>query len=71
MAGPRTRPDKDTFIVTARTTLQGVRALRLEVLPDDSLPHHGPGRFDNGNFHLSEFRATAQPETARPRARSS
>ena len=57
------RPDKDTFIVTARTTLQSVRALRLEVLPDDSLPHRGPGRFDNGNFHLSEFRATAQPAT--------
>jgi hypothetical protein len=55
------RPEKDTFVVTARTTLQGVRALRLEVLPDDSLPHRGPGRFDNGNFHLSEFRATAQP----------
>jgi hypothetical protein len=58
-----TRPDKDTFVVTARTKLQGIRALRLEVLPDDSLPHHGPGRYDNGNFHLSEFRATAQPES--------
>jgi mono/diheme cytochrome c family protein len=57
-----TRPEKDTFVVTARTTLQEVRALRLEILPDDSLPHQGPGRFDNGNFHLSEFRATAQPE---------
>jgi hypothetical protein len=57
------RSDKDTFIVTARTMLQNIRALRLEVLPDDSLPHHGPGRFDNGNFHLSEFRATAQPAT--------
>lgn len=58
-----TRPDKDTFVVTARTKLQGIRAFRLEVLPDASLPHHGPGRYDNGNFHLSEFRATAQPET--------
>ncbi len=58
-----TRPDKDTFIVTARTGLQGMRAIRLEVLPDDGLPHRGPGRYDNGNFHLSEFRATAQPAT--------
>ncbi len=58
-----TRPDKDTFIVTARTNLKGLRALRLEVLPDESLPHRGPGRYDNGNFHLSEFRATAQPAT--------
>lgn len=30
-------------------------AIRLEVLTDDSLPQHGPGRQDNGNFHLSEF----------------
>jgi hypothetical protein len=58
-----TRPDKDTFVVTARTNLQGLRALRLEVLPDDSLPHYGLGRYDNGNFHLSEFRATVQPQT--------
>src|SRR5262249_48173711 len=57
------RPDKDTFVITARTSLQGIRAIRLEVLPDDSLPHRGPGRFDNGNFHLSGFRATAQPAT--------
>jgi mono/diheme cytochrome c family protein len=57
------RPDKDTFVVTARTGLRGLRAVRLEVLPDDSLPHRGPGRYDNGNFHLSEFRATAQPQS--------
>ena len=41
----------------------GATCARLEVLPDDNLPHHGPGRYDNGNFHLSEFRATAQPDT--------
>ena len=34
-------------------------AVRLEVLPDDRLPHHGPGRWDNGNFHLTEFRLFA------------
>ena len=54
------RPEKDTFIVTAQTKLK-MRALRLEVLPDQRLPHGGPGRFDNGNFHLSRFRASAQP----------
>ncbi len=58
-----TRPDTDTFIITARTTLRGVRALRLEALPDGRLPQGGPGRFDNGNFHLAQFRATAQPAT--------
>jgi len=55
------RPEKDTFIVTAKTTLKGIRGLRLEVLPDKRLPHGGPGRYDNGNFHLSQFRASAQP----------
>ena len=36
-----------------------VSAIRLEVLADPSLPHHGPGRQDNGNLHLSEFRVKA------------
>jgi hypothetical protein len=40
-----------------------VRALRLEVLPDDSLPKHGPGRVfyegPFGDFVLSELSATA------------
>jgi hypothetical protein len=29
---------------------------------DDSLPHRGPGRQDNGNLHLTEFRVTAAPK---------
>ena len=29
--------------------------MRLEALTDDTLPQRGPGRQDNGNFHLSEF----------------
>jgi hypothetical protein len=45
--------------VTARWPRGSVRALRLEVLPDDRLPHRGPGRYDNGHFHLTEFRAFA------------
>ena len=30
-------------------------AIRLETLPDDSLPHRGPGRAVNGNFTLTEL----------------
>jgi mono/diheme cytochrome c family protein len=57
-----TRPDKDTFIVTAQTTAKDIRALRLEALPDASLPGKGPGRYaPSGNFHLTEFRVDAQP----------
>src|SRR5436190_13068179 len=54
-----TRPVKDSYIITARRGAGKLSAVRLEVLPDDRLPHRGPGRWDNGNFHLSEFRAFA------------
>jgi hypothetical protein len=57
--GPR--PDKDTYILTAATSLQGITAVRLEVLSDESLPKKGPGRQDNGNLHLSEFRIMLAP----------
>jgi len=50
------RPDRDTYIVTARWRSGQLSAVRLEVLPDDRLPQRGPGRWDNGNFHLTEFR---------------
>jgi len=50
--------DRDTYTIRARITLPRVTALRLEVLPDESLPKHGPGRQDNGNLTLSEIRAS-------------
>ncbi len=65
-----TRPDRDTYIVTAQRPPGKLRALRLEVLPDERLPQKGPGRWDNGNFHLSEFRLFAAPSAAREGARS-
>jgi len=53
------RPDRATY------TLQGglsgtkpITAIRLEVLTDPSLPKQGPGRQDNGNLHVSEFRVS-------------
>src|SRR5205823_3943254 len=51
-----TRAERDTYIVTARWRAATMGAVRLEVLPDESLPQKGPGRYDNGNFHLTEFR---------------
>jgi hypothetical protein len=51
------RPDKDTYVISGRTGLSRVTAIRLEVLTDPSLPHGGPGRADNGNMHVSEFSA--------------
>ena len=50
------RPEKDTYVVTARTSVRGLTAVRLELLTDDGLPKKGPGRQDNGNLHLSEFK---------------
>jgi hypothetical protein len=50
------RPEKDTYTIVARAAVPGITAVRLEVMTDDSLPHKGPGRQDNGNLHLSEFK---------------
>lgn len=42
------------------TDLEGITALRLETLPDPSLPQQGPGRAQNGNFVLSELRLSTR-----------
>jgi len=47
--------DTDTYVVTGASPLRTVTALRLEAMNDDSLPHRGPGRLSNGNFHLTEI----------------
>ncbi len=59
-------PDKDTYWITTRVTQSGITAFRLEVMTDPSLPHSGPGRQDNGNLHLSEFRAMIWPGPGLP-----
>jgi hypothetical protein len=47
---------KDTYTIKA-TIPAGVeaKAIKLEALPDPSLPSQGPGRAGNGNFVLSTF----------------
>jgi hypothetical protein len=59
-SGPN--PSDETYAVTLKTKLTGITAIRLEALPDDSLPAKGPGRAPNGNFVLNKFIAAAQPE---------
>jgi tetratricopeptide (TPR) repeat protein len=62
-------PVADTYVVEAMTDLVGITSLRLEALPDPSLPHDGPGRHPlSGNFHLDEVRlsAASQPGDAAP-----
>jgi hypothetical protein len=51
-----TNPAVDTYTLTFGEFPAAVTAIRLEVLPDESLPQKGPGRAGNGNFVLSEFR---------------
>ncbi len=50
------RPEREVYVVTFRSKLLRVAALRLELLTDDSFPHRGPGLQDNGNLHLSEVK---------------
>jgi tetratricopeptide (TPR) repeat protein len=56
LAGGR-NPAFDTDTVEATTDLSGITGLRLEALPDPSLPLHGPGRNpDVGEFLLDGIR---------------
>jgi hypothetical protein len=52
----------DTYSLTFDTAIDGVTALRLEVLPHESLPDRGPGRTyyegRKGDFFLSELTLT-------------
>ncbi|MDB5386685.1 MAG: hypothetical protein JWM11_2331 [Planctomycetaceae bacterium] len=49
----------DEYDLELTTDLQNITAIRLETLPDDRLPAHGPGRLyyegQNGTFFLCEF----------------
>jgi hypothetical protein len=61
-------PWSDTYTITAHTSLTGITAIRLEVLPSPSLMNGGPGRAVNGNFVLTSFQLAAAPrhEPAKP-----
>jgi len=54
-------PTTETLTFELHTTLEGVKALRLEALSHQSLVKGGPGRATNGNFALSDIRVTAEP----------
>ena len=43
------------YEVIAKTGLEKITGVMLEVLPHESLPRFGPGRKEDGNFVLSEF----------------
>jgi hypothetical protein len=51
----------DVYTIEAAVPSGKFTALRLEVLPDASLPANGPGRSKNGNFVLATLRVSASP----------
>src|SRR4029450_12224988 len=63
-------PNKDTYVVTVRTKLTGITGFKIEALTDTSLgDKKGPGRADEPNFVLNNFKVTATSEpTAKPEA---
>ncbi|MGE3805285.1 MAG: DUF1549 domain-containing protein [Gemmataceae bacterium] len=54
-------PSPETYTITLKTDVKNITGIRLEVLPDDSLPAKGPGRAPNGNFVLNELKLTGKP----------
>ncbi len=58
-SGPN--PATDTFEVTTPLEAGTLAALRLEALPDKSLPHQRSGRAKDGQFRLGEIEATILP----------
>lgn len=50
-----TVPDRpETYTLRGDFKFDGIRALRVEALTDDSLPSKGPGRAPNGNFVVNK-----------------
>jgi Protein of unknown function (DUF1549)/Protein of unknown function (DUF1553)/Planctomycete cytochrome C len=55
------KPNNDVYKVEIPLDRSGITAIRLEVLPHESLPNDGPGRaplFSIGNFLLTEVEAS-------------
>src|SRR5262249_29325072 len=56
VGGPN--PPKDTYTMTLKTDRRLITAVKLELLPDKSLPANGPGRAGNGNLVLTRLAIT-------------
>ena len=61
-------PDTDTYTVRFTNGSPRIGGIRIEALPDDSLPAKGPGRASNGNFVLTEVVARFERAGAAARA---
>jgi hypothetical protein len=54
-------PTKHTVLLTAKTSLESIAAVRLDLMNDPNLPLGGPGRSIVGSGALSEFEVEAAP----------
>ncbi len=54
-------PPLTSYTITTATPLQGITGVRLEALPDPSLPKNGPGRDGYGHFRVTGIRVEAAP----------
>ena len=59
VGGPSPATDVHTLLIRAK--VPEITAVRIEALPDDSLPAGGPGRSGNGNFVLGMVAAETLP----------
>lgn len=60
--------ERDVYVIKAKTDLKNITALRVEALPDASLPKGGPGRDPYGNFLLTGIEVeVASSDDAQPR----
>ncbi|MEQ9065904.1 MAG: hypothetical protein RLO18_04225, partial [Gimesia chilikensis] len=59
----------EIYTLTFKTNLQNINGIRLEALPDPSLPRQGPGRSPTGDFELTMLTLKAAPLNALDKAK--
>ncbi|MFH1301346.1 MAG: DUF1553 domain-containing protein [Planctomycetota bacterium] len=52
---------KESYVIETELDVPAFKALRLEVIPDKTLPSNGPGRAKDGNFVLSNINVESLP----------
>ena len=57
-------PNQDDYRLIGSTPLHRITGLKLEVLPDPSLPSGGPARSDSGVFILTDIKVQIRPKGA-------
>ncbi len=62
---PEGKQTNGNYQLTGKSSLAGITAIKLEMLPDDRLPNNGPGLAPDGNFVLGEFIVTTDAADAK------